>query len=141
MGSLSKIYETDQNNNDNDSSESSNNYMENNDMERLINANETVFTAIILVVVYIFYFCVFHSLANLPLGDKLLFGIHQRFWMQPNVLLFCFAGVGFNYCMYAVSYIVYFVYSSMVSGQRQGKQVNEEVEEIINSLPEEKKKR
>ena len=139
---VSKIHGSDDSDNNNDKDFGLVGDMSIHDFEMMmINANETVFTAIILVVVYIFYFCVFHSLANLPLGDKLLFGIHQRFWMQPNVLLFCFAGVGFNYCMYAVSYIVYFVYSSMVSGQRQGKQVNEEVEEIINSLPEEKKKR
>merc|ERR1711871_1780581 len=121
QGSLSKIYETDQNNNDNDSSESSSSYMENNDMERLINANETVFTALVLVAVYVFYFCIFHSLANLPLGDKLLYGIHQRFWMQPNILLFCFAGVGFNYCVYAISYVFYLISNCCFKSQRKGR--------------------
>ena len=49
-----------------------------------------------LLITQIVYFGVFHSLANLPLGDKLLFGVHQRFWMQPNVLLFTWSGLGLN---------------------------------------------
>jgi len=47
-----------------------------------------------LVATQLFYFLVFHSLANLPLSNRLHFGIHQRFWMQPNVLFFAWAGVG-----------------------------------------------
>ena len=57
---------------------------------------DTAWTPIILIVTQCFYFAIFHSLSNLPLGDKLLFGVHQRFWMQPNVLLFAWVGVGFN---------------------------------------------
>ena len=123
---------------DNDDSNDNNN---NSDMEKLfIDTNETVFTAIILVVVYVFYFCIFHSLANLPLGDKLLYGIHQRFWMQPNVLLFCFAGVGFNYCMYATSYIIYLVYNFLNPKQQmeQMKNMNRSVDDIIKSFDEDK---
>jgi hypothetical protein len=36
----------------------------------------------ILPLTLLFYLLVFHSLSNLPLGDRLLYGIHQRFWMQ-----------------------------------------------------------
>ena len=43
---------------------------------------------------WVFYLCVFHTLANLPLSNPLLYGVHQRFWMQPNILFFIFAGVG-----------------------------------------------
>ena len=38
---------------------------------------------------YTFYMVIFHSLSNLPLSNKLLFGVHARFWMQPNILLLC----------------------------------------------------
>jgi len=48
----------------------------------------------ILLSCWFFYLFVFHSLANLPLHNKLLFGVHQRFWMQPNIFAFMFAGVG-----------------------------------------------
>jgi len=52
-------------------------------------------TPAVLVLVLLFYFCVFHSLSNLPLRDPLLYGVHQRFWMQPNILAFALAGLGF----------------------------------------------
>jgi hypothetical protein len=42
----------------------------------------------------LFYLLVFHFLSNMPLDDQLLFGVHARFWQQPNVLLFAFAGPG-----------------------------------------------
>jgi hypothetical protein len=32
---------------------------------------------------------------GMTLKDKLLYGVHQRFWMQPNVLLFIWSGIGF----------------------------------------------
>ena len=62
----------------------------------LISEKETQFSPCVLVATYLFYFIIFHSLANLPLGEKLLFGVHQRFWMQPNVLFFSFCGIGYN---------------------------------------------
>ena len=52
-----------------------------------------------IVLSLLFYLIGFHSLANLPLQDKLLYGIHQRFWMHPNVLSFTVGGVGlFHFC-------------------------------------------
>lgn len=38
------------------------------------------YTPTIIAATQVFYFVVFHSLSNLPLSDKLLYGIHQRFW-------------------------------------------------------------
>jgi hypothetical protein len=58
------------------------------------------------VVTQLFYFGVFHSLANLPLGDKLLFGIHQRFWMQPSTLLFMWGGIGMNGILHFLQYFI-----------------------------------
>lgn len=40
------------------------------------------------------YLIVFHWLSNMPLDDPLLFGVHARFWMQPNLVVFVFCGVG-----------------------------------------------
>jgi hypothetical protein len=61
-------------------------------------------TPAVLVGVLFFYFGVFHTLSNLPLKDPLLYGVHQRFWMQPNLLAFALAGVGFTATMRAASY-------------------------------------
>ena len=47
-----------------------------------------------LVVALGVYLVVFHWLSNMPLDDPLLFGVHARFWMQPNILVFVFCGVG-----------------------------------------------
>lgn len=47
-----------------------------------------------LLVALAVYLFVFHWLSNMPLDDPLLFGVHARFWMQPNILVFVFCGVG-----------------------------------------------
>ena len=44
---------------------------------------------------FAFYEVGFHSLSNLPLDNPLLFGVHARFWMQPNIILFVWVGCGF----------------------------------------------
>ncbi len=46
-----------------------------------------------LVGAWVLYLVVFHVLSNMPLDQQLLFGIQARFWMQPNLLAFCFAAV------------------------------------------------
>lgn len=48
----------------------------------------------VLVLSYVFYIIVFHSLSNMPLNEELLYGVQARFWMQPNILVFLFAGFG-----------------------------------------------
>ena len=53
-------------------------------------------TGRVIVAALLFYLMSFHSLSNLPLSNPLLFGIHQRFWMHPNLLCFIFVGVGFD---------------------------------------------
>jgi hypothetical protein len=57
---------------------------------------ECAYSPLVLLSTLVFYFAVFHSLSNLPLHDRLLYGVHQRFWMQPNILMFTFLGVGVN---------------------------------------------
>ena len=49
-----------------------------------VSLDEAAHTPTVLVGTLVFYFLVFHSLSNLPLGDKLLYGVHQRFWMQVS---------------------------------------------------------
>ena len=55
---------------------------------------EASYTPLALIFTQFFYFAIFHSLSNLPLNEKLLYGVHQRFWMQPAILSFSLAGVG-----------------------------------------------
>lgn len=49
---------------------------------------------IALLVALAVYVVVFHWLSNLPLDDPLLLGVHARFWMQPNIVIFVFCGAG-----------------------------------------------
>jgi 4-amino-4-deoxy-L-arabinose transferase-like glycosyltransferase len=49
-----------------------------------VSMEEAGHTQAVLVGTLVFYFVVFHSLSNLPLNDKLLYGVHQRFWMQAS---------------------------------------------------------
>ena len=53
-----------------------------------------IHTDLLLTAALIFYLIVFHALSNLPLHQKLLYGVHQRFWMQPNILAFILVGYG-----------------------------------------------
>ena len=43
---------------------------------------------------YVFYMVVFHILSNLPIEQALFFGVHIRFWMQPNAITAIFVGAG-----------------------------------------------
>ncbi len=61
-------------------------------------------TPVALIATQIFYFAVFHSLSNLPLSDRLLFGVHQRFWMVGITLTT--ASINYlypNYCIHQLS--------------------------------------
>eukprot|EP00500_Bicosoecida_sp_ms1_P007814 CAMPEP_0203820576 /NCGR_PEP_ID=MMETSP0115-20131106/40358_1 /ASSEMBLY_ACC=CAM_ASM_000227 /TAXON_ID=33651 /ORGANISM="Bicosoecid sp, Strain ms1" /LENGTH=772 /DNA_ID=CAMNT_0050729589 /DNA_START=252 /DNA_END=2566 /DNA_ORIENTATION=+ len=49
-----------------------------------------------IVFALLFYLGVFHTLSNMPLDDELLFGVHARFWQQPNVVAFILLGVGLS---------------------------------------------
>jgi len=59
-----------------------------------VNGVASTQVGIALVCFFLFYEFGFHSLSNLPLDNPLLFGIHARFWMQPNIILFVWMGVG-----------------------------------------------
>jgi len=49
-----------------------------------------------ILAAYVFYMLVFHYLSNLPLVE-LFYGVVARFWMQPNLLVFLWAGVGLEW--------------------------------------------
>jgi len=49
-----------------------------------------------IIISLFFYLVVFHGLSNLPLSNPLFYGIHQRFWMHPNILSFVMIGVGMH---------------------------------------------
>ena len=51
------------------------------------------------------YLLVFGTLANLAYDNALLYGVIARFWQQPNILLFAWAGLGFAAGMAALSRI------------------------------------
>ena len=50
----------------------------------------------LILALLVIYLIVFHSLSNLPLSNELLYGIHSRFWIHPNLLAFIAVGVGIN---------------------------------------------
>ena len=54
-------------------------------LEDLISETECSFIPGTFLFTQLFYFGIFHSLANLPLNDKLLYGIHQRYTIY-NIL-------------------------------------------------------
>ncbi len=59
----------------------------------------------IVVVIWLFYLIAFHSLSNLDLSTPLTYGVHERFWMQPNVCVYFFLGIGIVYILMIVQYI------------------------------------
>lgn len=63
------------------------------------------------VALYALYFAIFHSLSNMPLNDPLLYGVHARFWLQPNAFAFMLVAVG----LAAAALLL-----QMVSGSRSG---------------------
>ncbi|EGD78311.1 hypothetical protein PTSG_09378 [Salpingoeca rosetta] len=56
-----------------------------------------------LVGMLTFYELFFNWRANLSIENRLLAGVHERFWMQPNMILCVFAGIGFSYLMHRLS--------------------------------------
>jgi len=63
---------------------------------------------------WLFYVIIFHYLSNMPLSQRLLFGVQARFWMQPNILVFIFSGVGLGKCMVNRKRILCFITCSVM---------------------------
>jgi len=72
-------------------------------LETTKEGQSTTSTSMVMLASIIFYLVVFHSLSNLPLSNPLLFGIHQRFWMQPNILMFIMIGRAMYVAVLAIS--------------------------------------
>ena len=87
----------------------------------LISSTELAYVfPLLLPITLVFYLTVFHSLSNLPLTDKLLYGIHQRFWMQPNVITFIIAGVGYSACFALIQKLLGFTSETAEGGSSKG---------------------
>jgi len=72
-------------------------------LETTEEGQSTTSTSMVTLASLIFYLVVFHSLSNLPLSNPLLFGIHQRFWMHPNILMFIMNGRAMYVAVSAIS--------------------------------------
>jgi hypothetical protein len=59
-----------------------------------ITNNTISFTTISIVTCFVFYLLVFHCLSNLPLSSPMPYEVHRRFWMQPNLIVSFFIGIG-----------------------------------------------
>ncbi|ETO61358.1 hypothetical protein F444_20616 [Phytophthora nicotianae P1976] len=59
-----------------------------------------------MIAMYTFYMIVFHSLANLPISEGLIYGVQMRFWQQPNVVIFIWFGVGLGYIVNLVAQVI-----------------------------------
>ncbi|OQR91947.1 hypothetical protein ACHHYP_04172 [Achlya hypogyna] len=53
----------------------------------------------LVLITFTVYVVGFHALANLPLNEGLLYGVHMRFWQQPNIIAFLWAGLGLGYLL------------------------------------------
>eukprot|EP01038_Epipyxis_sp_PR26KG_P006208 gene6208-8552_t len=81
------------------------------------------FTPLVIILTLVFYLMIFHSLSNLPLSNKLLFGVHQRFWMQPQVIMFLLAGTGIDICASTASKIVSTICSNLMVSKSRKKHI------------------
>lgn len=61
------------------------------------------------------YLGFFNWRANLDLSNPLLAGVQERFWMQPNMVIVLFAGMGFKWILSTIG-----VVSSSSSGSKNG---------------------
>ncbi len=53
---------------------------------------------IVLLSVFTFYTIAWHGvLSNLPLSSPMPYGVHARFWLQPNILICIFIGYGISF--------------------------------------------
>lgn len=53
---------------------------------------------IVLLLVFAFYTITWHGvLSNLPLSSPMPYGVHARFWLQPNIVICIFIGYGISF--------------------------------------------
>ena len=60
----------------------------------------------ILLISFLFYIFFFFYLCNLPIKKALFLGVFERFFMQPNLLIFIWSGVGFSYLLRIINRII-----------------------------------
>merc|ERR1712070_887586 len=54
------------------------------------------FTSLTVFFCYLTYMLIFHSLSNMPI-KSLFYGVVARFWMQPNIIVYVWVGLGLAY--------------------------------------------
>lgn len=58
-----------------------------------------------LLAVLIFYLCIWNGIfSNLPLSVPMAFEVQSRFWIQPNILICIFIGIGSNALINIISF-------------------------------------
>lgn len=50
----------------------------------------------LVLLMFFTYIIIFHALSNLPLSEAMPFEVHRRFWMQPNLILCTWVGIGIS---------------------------------------------
>jgi len=61
---------------------------------RNVNVSKPLSCILTLILSYCIYILVFCHLSNLDLTNDLFLGVQRRFWMQPNIYLCFFFGIG-----------------------------------------------
>lgn len=57
-------------------------------------------SVVFLTTAWVFYVVVWNGvLSNIPLSAPMPYGVHARFWMQPNIIVFIFSGLGISSVM------------------------------------------
>jgi hypothetical protein len=61
----------------------------------------------VLLLVFSFYTLTWHGiLSNLPLSSPMPYGVHARFWLQPNILICIFIGFGISFIQEKITKII-----------------------------------
>ena len=72
----------------------------------LENSEQHRYFTITIGVCFLFYIVVFHTLSNLPLSTPMPYEVHRRFWMQPNIIISLFLGLGLSYATFSIQALV-----------------------------------
>ena len=56
-------------------------------------------SSVILGAMFLVYSVTFHSLSNLPLSENMPYEVHRRFWMQPNIIIAVWIGIGLSFAL------------------------------------------
>jgi len=79
------------------------------------NKNPIMPIVLCILTLWLFYVIVWHSiLSNLPLNSPMPFAVHSRFWMQPNLVLSLFIGIGGATCLEILDYLIFMGFKKQI---------------------------